>query len=128
MKPQVGYLRARKDSDRDRAAYVNYLQTWLPSFYPNPPDLAQGTHQLADSLGGGLVLRKVSSKYAWIEKLPASRPAKHTQLYYNQAKSSALRAWDKMCIQLIIAAGRSAKKKIRIARPAPVRNKVACAS
>jgi hypothetical protein len=117
MKPQVGYLRARKDSDRDRAAYVNYLQTWLPSFYPNRPDLAQGAHQLADSLGVGLVLPKVSWKYAWIEKLFGFAAAKHTQLYYNQAKSSALRAWDKMCILLIIAAGRSAKKKVRIARP-----------
>jgi hypothetical protein len=80
MKPQIGYVRDRKDSDRVRAACLNYLQTWLPSFYPNRPDLAQGAHQLADSLGVGLVLPKVSWKYAWIEKLSPSRP-RNTRSY-----------------------------------------------
>ena len=96
MKLQIGYLRARDDSDRVRAACVNYLQTWLPNFYPNRPDLVQEAQQLAASLGGRLSLPKASWKYAWIEKLFGFAAAKHTQLYYNRGKSSALRAWDKM--------------------------------
>ncbi len=51
MKLQIGYLRARDDSDRVRAACVTYLQTWLPNFYPNRPDLVQEAQQLAASLG-----------------------------------------------------------------------------
>jgi hypothetical protein len=75
---------------------VNYLQTWFPTFYPERPDLVQKAQQLATSLGGRLSLPKASWKYAWIEKLFGFEAAKHTKLYYNRAKSSALRAWDKM--------------------------------
>ena len=100
MKLQIGYLHAREDSDRIRAACVNYLQTWLPDFYPNRPDLVQEAQQLAASLGGRLSLPKASWKYAWIEKLFGFAAAKHAQLYYNQGKSSALRAWDKMMYSL----------------------------
>ena len=69
MKLQIGYLRAREDNDRVRAACVHYLQTWLPSFYPDRPDLVREAQQLADSLGGRLSVPKASWKYAWIEKL-----------------------------------------------------------
>ena len=100
MKLQIGYLRAREDSDRVRAACVTYLQTWLPNFYPNRPDLVQEAQQLAAGLGGRLSLPKASWKYAWIEKLFGFAAAKHAQLYYNRGKSSTLRAWDKMMYSL----------------------------
>jgi hypothetical protein len=100
MKLQIGYLRTREDNDRVRAACVNYLQTWLPTFYPNRPDLIQEAQQLAASLGGRLSLPKTSWKYAWIERLFGFAAAKHTQMYYNQAKSFALRAWDRMMYSL----------------------------
>jgi glycosyltransferase involved in cell wall biosynthesis len=100
MKLQIGYLRAREDSDRVRAACVNYLQTWLPAFYPNRPDLVQEAQQLAASLGGRASLPRPSWKYAWIEKLFGLGAAKHTQMYYNQAKSFVLRAWDRIMYEL----------------------------
>jgi len=96
MKLQIEYLRAREDSDRVRAACVTYLQSWLPNFYPNRPDLVQEAQQLAASLGGRLFLPKASWKYAWIEKLFGFAAAKHVQLYYNRATFSAKGAWDKM--------------------------------
>ena len=96
MKLQLEYLRAREDSDRVRAACLNYLEAWLPNFYPDRPDLVGQAQQLAASLGGRLSVPKASWKYAWIEKLFGFAAAKHTQLSYNQAKSFALRAWDKM--------------------------------
>jgi Glycosyltransferase like family 2 len=96
MELQIGYLRTLDDSKRSRAACVNYLQNWLPTFYPERPDLVQKAQQLATSLGGRLSLPKVSWKYSWIEKALGFAAAKHTQLSYNQIKSSALRAWDKM--------------------------------
>jgi len=100
MELQIGYLRSLDDSKRSRAACVNYLQTWFPTFYPERPDLVQKAQQLATSLGGRLSLPKASWKYAYIEKLFGFEAAKHTKLYYNRAKSSALRAWDKMMYSL----------------------------
>jgi len=96
MELQIGYLRTLDDSKRSRAACVNYLQTWLPTFYPERPDLVQKAQQLATSLGGRLSLPKVSWKYSWIEKPLGFAAAKHTRLYYNRGKSCVLRAWDKM--------------------------------
>jgi glycosyltransferase involved in cell wall biosynthesis len=96
MKLQIGCLRARENSDRVRAACVTYLQTWLPAFYPNRPDLVQEAEQLAASLGGRLSVPKASWKYAWVETLFGFAAAKYTQLYYNQCKSCMLRTWDRV--------------------------------
>jgi glycosyltransferase involved in cell wall biosynthesis len=96
MKLQIESLRAREDSDRVRAACLNYLQTWLPTFHPDRPDLVDQAQQLAASLGGRLSLPKASWKYAWIEKLFGFSAAKHSQLYYNQCKCCLLRAWDRL--------------------------------
>src|SRR5262249_162152 len=90
MTLQIGYLRAREDSDRVRAACLNYLQTWLPSFYPECPGLVQKAELAAASLGGRLSIPTASWKYAWIEKLFGFAAAKHSQMYYNQGKASAL--------------------------------------
>lgn len=95
MKLQIGYLRAREDSARVRAACVHYLQTWLPIFYPNRPDLVEEARQIADSLGGALRIPKASWKYAWIERLFGFGAAKHVRLGYNRLKSSVLCAWDR---------------------------------
>src|SRR6266550_8862843 len=96
MKLQIESLLGREHSDRVRAACVTYLQTWLPAFYPNRPDLIQEAQELAASLGGRLSLPKISWKYVWIEKLFGFAAAKYVQSSYNRGKSSALRAWDKM--------------------------------
>ena len=42
MKLQIDYLRALEDSERVRAACVNYLETWLVYFYPRRMDLVTG--------------------------------------------------------------------------------------
>jgi glycosyltransferase involved in cell wall biosynthesis len=96
MKLQIGYLRAREDSDRVRAACLTYLQAWLSSFYPDRPDLVQEAEQLAGNLGGRLSVPRASWKYAWIETILGFGAAKHAQLYYNRCKESVLRMWDKM--------------------------------
>jgi glycosyltransferase involved in cell wall biosynthesis len=100
MKLQIGYVRAREDSARVRAACISYLQTWLPVFYPDRPDLVQDARQLAESLGGRLSLPHASWKYACIERLFGFAAAKHAQLYYNRGKASLLRMWDWMLYSL----------------------------
>ena len=100
MKLQIGYLRAREDSNRTRAACLNYLQTWLTAFYPDRPDLVREAQQLAADLGGRLSIPRASWKYAWIEKLFGFAAAKHSQLYYNRCKESVLTTWDRMMCAL----------------------------
>jgi glycosyltransferase involved in cell wall biosynthesis len=96
MKLQIGYLRARENSDRVRAACLTYLQAWLSSFYPDRPDLVEEAEQLAGDLGGRLSVPRATWKYAWIEKIFGFGTAKHAQLYYNRCKESVLRMWDKL--------------------------------
>ena len=100
MQLQIGHLRSFDDSERSRAACVNYIQGWLPNFYLDRPDIVKRLEQLASSLGGRLEAPRLSWKYAWIEKLFGFGAAKHADLYYNRAKSSALRVWDKIVYSL----------------------------
>jgi len=96
MRLQISTLRSLEDSERVRAPCLHHLQTCFFYFYAERLDLVEQMRQLAADLGGELQLPRLSSKYAWIEKLLGFAAAKHTQLYYNQGKSCALRAWDKL--------------------------------
>jgi glycosyltransferase involved in cell wall biosynthesis len=96
MRLQISTLRSLEDSERVRTACLRHLQTCFYYFYPERPDLIEELRQLAADLGGQLQPPRVSWKYAWIEKLVGFSAAKYTQLYYNQGKSRALRAWDKL--------------------------------
>ncbi len=96
---QVGYLRSLEDGENVRSACLKYLQTTLPYFYPERPDLVKRLEQIAASVGGHLETPRMSWKYAWIQKLFGWTPAKLTQLYYNQCKLSVMRSWDKTMFQ-----------------------------
>lgn len=96
MQLQISTVRSLEDSERVRAACLHHLQTCFFYFYPERPDLVEQMWQLAADLGGELQLPRLSWKYAWIAKLLGFSAAKHTQLYYNQGKSCALKAWDKL--------------------------------
>ena len=100
IKLHIHYLRSLEDSERTRSACVAYLQTWLPDFYPNRPDLILEAEQLADTLGGRLSLPTVSWKYTWVEKLFGFAAAKQMQTHYNQSKSFALRTYDRLMYSL----------------------------
>jgi glycosyltransferase involved in cell wall biosynthesis len=92
---QVAYVRAIEDSPRVRTAIIKYLQTWLPHFYPERPDLVKQLEALASEVGGNLPTPKMSWKYAWIDKTLGRVAAKRAQLRYNSAKSAVLRSLDK---------------------------------
>lgn len=95
MVTNVGYIRSLEDSPRVRRACVNYLQIWVREFHPERPDLVQKVRDLAATLGGQVAVPQLSWKYAWIQKLFGWPAAKSAQVTYNQAKSAALRWWDK---------------------------------
>jgi glycosyltransferase involved in cell wall biosynthesis len=95
MQLQIGYLRATEESERVRAASLNYLQTWFIHFYPERVALVRQLEQLAAALGGRLEAPRLSWKYLWIQKLFGWRVAKRARQYWNRCKSSVMRSWDK---------------------------------
>ena len=95
MQLQIGYLRSIEDTERVRAACMNYLQTWLIHFYPERTALVRQLEEIAATLGGRLEAPRLSWKYVWIQKLLGWGVAKRAQLYCNQCKSLALRLWDR---------------------------------
>ncbi len=100
MQLQIGYLRSLEESERVRAACLNYLQTWFVNFYPERTALVEQCEQLAATLGGRLTVPRLSWKYLWIQKLFGWSIAKQAKLYYNQWKTSLLTSWDRALFDL----------------------------
>jgi glycosyltransferase involved in cell wall biosynthesis len=97
MQLHIGYLRSLEDSERVRVACVQYLQNWLPVFYPERLDIVERAAELAETLGGRLeVPPRLSWKYAWIEKGFGWPLAKRAQLFMPQCKWSMIRSWDRL--------------------------------
>lgn len=93
----IHYLRTLEDSDRVRAACVNYLQFRLPEFYPERLDLVEKAAQLAASLGGRLQLPPPFSwKYAWIEKCFGPSVAKRASISMPQYRWAIARFGDNL--------------------------------
>jgi glycosyltransferase involved in cell wall biosynthesis len=95
MQLQIGYLRSVQESERVRAACLNYLQTWYHNFYPEQVALVRQSQQLAAMLGGRLEIPKLSWKYLWIQKLFGLTAAKSLRQRYNICKSTFLLSWDR---------------------------------
>ncbi len=100
MRLHVAYLRSLEESERVRAAAVNYLQTWFHWFFEERPDLVRELEQLAVALGGQLKAPRLSWKYLWIQKLFCWRVATRARKSWNQCKASIIRFWDKALFQL----------------------------
>lgn len=100
MRLHIRYLRSLEESPRTHAACVNYLQTWFHYFYPKRADIMAQAQALAQELGGQLAVPSLPWKYAWIHRLFGWDAAKRVQVSYNQSKSSAIRAWDKLMYSL----------------------------
>jgi glycosyltransferase involved in cell wall biosynthesis len=95
MRLHVDYLRSLEDSDRVRAACVQYLQNWLMVFHPERPDIVREAEQLAAELNGRLELPRLSWKYEWIRRLFGWGLAKKAQVYLRQVKWSAVTLGDR---------------------------------
>ena len=95
MKLHIAYLRSLEDSDRTRAASVQFLQNWLPFFHPMRPDLVKESMQMAEELGGALQMPVLSWKYSWIRTIFGWDAAKRAQVFLPRAKWSLLRFADK---------------------------------
>ena len=96
MQLHVKYLRSIEDSQRTRAACVQYLQKYIWYFIPERPDIVAKIEHLALSLDGQLDSPQVRPKYALIQKLFGWKCAKRVQILLPRIKWSVLRFWDKV--------------------------------
>jgi glycosyltransferase involved in cell wall biosynthesis len=97
MRSHVAYLLSLEESERARAAAVNYLQTWFVWFFEERPDLAWQLERLAAILGGRLEAPRLPWKYLWIQKLFGWTVAKQVRQHWNRCKSFVTRCWDRFC-------------------------------
>ena len=98
MKLHVQYLRSLEESERVRAACLQYLQTWFINFYPERPDLVRELERLAAELQGALEVPRLRWKYSWIKPIFGYEAAKRAQMVLPNVKASLFRRWDKaMC-------------------------------
>jgi glycosyltransferase involved in cell wall biosynthesis len=100
MQLHIGYLRSLENSQRVRAACIQYLQNYLVVFYEQRPDIVDQMHEAARSLGGHLNVPRLSWKYAWIKSLFGWSVAKRAQLFFPSVKWSVLKSFDKALFSL----------------------------
>jgi hypothetical protein len=100
MQSHLRYLQSMEDSERVRAACVRYLQTWLPCFYPQRPDIVRMAEQIARDLGGQLDVPRSSWKFAWLRAVLGPEVAKRLQTNLSGFKCSAVKSWDKALFRI----------------------------
>jgi len=100
LRLHIAYLRSMDDSDRARAACVQFLQNWIPFFYPSRPDLVKESERMAAELGGKLEMPALSWKYFWIKSILGWNSAKRAQLFLPRTKWSVIRFMDKALYRL----------------------------
>ena len=100
MQLHISYLRSLEDSERVRAACVQYLNTWLIYFYPERLDIVKQVEQLARDLGEQLRVPRLSWKYAWIRVLFGWGLAKRAQVFLPNLKWWLIRSWDRALFRI----------------------------
>lgn len=105
MQLHIQYLLSLEDTPRARAACVQYLQDWLPTFYPERLDVVQHAEQIAAALGGHLETPRLSWKYAWIQRGFGWPAAKRAQVLLPRYKESLIRGLDKALSRLDVRSG-----------------------
>jgi glycosyltransferase involved in cell wall biosynthesis len=95
MHLHIHYVRSLEDSERVRAACLNYLQTRFIRFYPEEVALIKQLEQLAATLGGRLEVPRLPWQYSWMQKIFGWTTVKRTRQHYNRWKTSIIRLWDR---------------------------------
>jgi glycosyltransferase involved in cell wall biosynthesis len=96
----ISYLRSLEESQRVRAACVQYLENWLIHFYPDRLDIVKQMEELATGLNGHLETPRLPWKYAWIKNLFGWGFASRAYLCFPKIKWGFLRAYDKVLFRL----------------------------
>ena len=100
MKLHIAHLRSLEDSERVRAACLEYLQTNFIHFYPERSGILIEAEQMARDLGGKLAVPRLTWKYRPIRMLFGWRLTKYLQQWLPRVRWSLQRFWDKVLYQI----------------------------
>jgi len=100
MQLHIGYLLSLDASPRSLAACVQYLQNYLPDFYPTRPDIVAMLRQKAEELGGKLEAPRLPWKYSLIKTLFGWTNAKRAQFFFPQIRWPIDKFLDKALFQI----------------------------
>jgi len=100
MQLHIGYLRSLEDSERVRAACVNYLQRSLIYFYQEDTDIVEQAVRMAKELGGKLTVPYLSWKYSWVRAAFGWSVAKHIATFSRGIRWSSQKLWDKTLFRI----------------------------
>jgi PST family polysaccharide transporter len=100
MKLHMEYLLALENSERTRAACVQYLQNGMVLFYPKRRDIFHLAEAIAGDLGGKLQVPVLSPKYSWIQKLFGWPAAERVMVFLPTLRWSATRMYDEFLFNL----------------------------
>ncbi len=89
-------LRSFEDSERTKAACLQFLRAWLIDFYPEQTDLVAKLDTLALELGGELGVPKLKWKYALTRSVCGWKTAKRAMRSLPVPGILIRRSWDKM--------------------------------
>ncbi|HEY6770504.1 MAG TPA: glycosyltransferase [Candidatus Sulfotelmatobacter sp.] len=95
MRLHIKYLRSLEDSQRTRAACLQYLQNSLLYFYPERSAIVEQVHETARELGGVLDSPNLSWKYSWLKSIFGWHLAKVGQQTLLKFRWSVAKWWDK---------------------------------
>lgn len=99
MKLQMDYLRSLEDSERTRAACVQYLQDWMMLFHPERLDIFIRAQETARDLQGQVLVPTFPWKYVWIEKVFGPLFAKRAVAFFQGGRWFVARSLDKVMYQ-----------------------------
>ncbi len=109
MRTHIDCVDRLADKAAAERAVVSYLQTWLPYFHPDRPDLVKACFDIADEFDGQLILPSLSRKYAWIGRLFGYPVGKFVSTVLPEFKWNCYRQLDLLAyhFEQAINAGRS---------------------
>ncbi|HUS89581.1 MAG TPA: hypothetical protein VMW91_09485, partial [Desulfosporosinus sp.] len=97
----IDHLLSLEDSEKTRAACVNYLQNRLWYFYPDKYEILEKAHELAKSLGGHLTVPPDEGrKFSLLMNILGWKTAMNVRNCKYKAETSILRNWDRFLYKL----------------------------
>lgn len=100
MNLHIGYLRAREDGQRARAACLRYLRSSLIHFYPEKSEIVAQASSIALELGEPIGIPSLSWKYAWVKSLFGWYIAKRVQVSLRKTRWKVQRVFDRLLFLL----------------------------
>jgi glycosyltransferase involved in cell wall biosynthesis len=92
----TGYLLSLENSERARRACVNYLQSFMPFFYPESEGIIRKLQTLASQLGGQLAVPQVSWKYGLLNRIVGPKTTNKVMTHCARTKFKAIISVDRL--------------------------------